>query len=99
VLETFTENQVGANEDRFVLFRIGAIFWGAANQPTKAVLEQTCMGVVFIPSVSETIFAIIFLPKRPWTTYVPRITLWQTLVQYKLILLLIFVYFLLVAGR
>jgi len=35
------------------------------GQPTKAVLAQTCMGVFFIRSVSDTIFAMLFLPKPP----------------------------------
>jgi hypothetical protein len=34
------------------------------GQPTKAGLAQTCMGVFFIRSVSDTIFAMFFLPKR-----------------------------------
>jgi hypothetical protein len=32
---------------------------------TKAVLAQTCMGVFFIRSVSDTMFAVILLPKPP----------------------------------
>jgi hypothetical protein len=36
--------------------------------PTKAVLSQTYMGVFFIRSVSDTIFAMLFLPKLPLTT-------------------------------
>jgi hypothetical protein len=36
---------------------------------TKTVLAQTYIGVVFIRSVSDTIFAISFLPKRPQTTW------------------------------
>jgi hypothetical protein len=49
------------------------------GQPTKAVLAQTCMGVFFIHSVSDTSFAILFLPKtlaghrRP-TGELPRTT-------------------------
>jgi hypothetical protein len=35
------------------------------GQPTKVVLAQTCMGVFFIRSVSDTIFARLFLPKTP----------------------------------
>jgi hypothetical protein len=35
------------------------------GQPTKAVLAQPCMGVFFVRSVSDTIFAMIFLPKPP----------------------------------
>jgi hypothetical protein len=33
------------------------------GQPTKAVLAQICMGVVFI-QVSDTSFVMIFLPKQ-----------------------------------
>jgi hypothetical protein len=32
------------------------------GQPTKAVLEKTCMGVFFIHSESDTILAMPFLP-------------------------------------
>jgi hypothetical protein len=35
------------------------------GQPTKAVLAQTYMVVLFICSVSDTIYAMIFLPKTP----------------------------------
>jgi hypothetical protein len=39
--------------------------------PTKAVLAETCMGAFFIPSVSDTVFAMLFLSKPPadyrWT--------------------------------
>jgi hypothetical protein len=38
------------------------------GQPTKAVLVQTCMGVFFIRSVSDTIIAMLFLPRPPQTT-------------------------------
>lgn len=37
--------------------------WG--GKPTKAVLTQTGVDVFFISSVSETIVAILFLPKLP----------------------------------
>jgi len=37
------------------------------GQQTKAVLAQTCMGVFFIRSVSDIIFAMLFLPKPPAT--------------------------------
>jgi hypothetical protein len=33
------------------------------GQPAKVVLAQTCMGVLLIRSVSDTIFAILLLPK------------------------------------
>jgi hypothetical protein len=33
------------------------------GQPIKAVLAQTCMGVFFVRLVSDTIFAIPYLPK------------------------------------
>jgi hypothetical protein len=33
------------------------------GQLTKAVLAQTCMAVFFVRSVSDTIFAILYLPK------------------------------------
>jgi hypothetical protein len=46
------------------------------GQPTKTVLAQTCMGVLFIRSVSDTIFAIIFFPTPPRTTGGPRTTFW-----------------------
>jgi hypothetical protein len=35
------------------------------GQPTNAVLAQTCMGVLFIRSVSDIIFAMLFLLKPP----------------------------------
>jgi hypothetical protein len=35
------------------------------GQWTKAVLIQTCMGVVFIHSMCDTIFAMLFLQKPP----------------------------------
>jgi hypothetical protein len=35
------------------------------GQPTEAVLAQTCEGVFFFRSVSDTIFAMPFLPKPP----------------------------------
>jgi hypothetical protein len=35
------------------------------GQPTKLVLAQTCMGVFFIRSVSDTIFAMPFPTKPP----------------------------------
>jgi hypothetical protein len=42
------------------------------DQPTKPVLAQTYVGVSLIHSVSDTIFAILLLPKPPgeppWTT-------------------------------
>jgi hypothetical protein len=38
------------------------------GQPTKAVLAQACMGVFFIRSVSDKIFAMHFFQKRLWTT-------------------------------
>jgi hypothetical protein len=34
------------------------------DQPTKAVLALTYMGVFFINSVSDTIFTKLFLPKQ-----------------------------------
>jgi hypothetical protein len=40
----------------------------ADGQPTRTVLAQTCVGVFFIRSVSDTIFAVPFLPKPPRTT-------------------------------
>jgi hypothetical protein len=33
------------------------------GQPTRAVLAQTCMAVYFIRSVSDTIFAMLLIPK------------------------------------
>jgi amino acid transporter len=33
------------------------------GQPKIAVLAQTCMGIFFILSVSDTIFTMLFLPK------------------------------------
>jgi hypothetical protein len=36
---------------------------------TKAVLAQTCMGIIFISSMSNTIFTMFFLPKQPLTTW------------------------------
>jgi hypothetical protein len=35
------------------------------QQSTKAVLAQTCTRVFLIPFVSETIFAMLSLPKQP----------------------------------
>jgi hypothetical protein len=49
------------------------------GQPTKAVLAQICVGVFFIYSVSDTIFAMSFLPKPPRTTGRPRTTVSKTL--------------------
>jgi hypothetical protein len=37
------------------------------GQQTKAVLAETCMGVFFIRSVSDTVFKP-FIPKPPRTT-------------------------------
>jgi hypothetical protein len=37
----------------------------AEGIPTKAVLAQTRISVFFIRSVSDTIFAMLFLPKPP----------------------------------
>jgi hypothetical protein len=37
------------------------------DQPTNTMLAQTYMGVFFIPSVSDTIFAILFFRNRLWT--------------------------------
>jgi hypothetical protein len=34
-------------------------------QPTKALLTQIYMGVFFFRSVSDSIFAMLFLPKPP----------------------------------
>jgi hypothetical protein len=34
------------------------------GQPTKAILSQTCMGAFFIRSVSDIIFALLFLLKQ-----------------------------------
>jgi hypothetical protein len=43
------------------------------GQPTKAVLAQICMDAFFIHSTSDTVFAMLFIPKPPahqlpWTT-------------------------------
>jgi hypothetical protein len=35
------------------------------GQPTRAVLEQTWMGVFFISSVPDTIFSTFFRPRPP----------------------------------
>jgi hypothetical protein len=35
----------------------------ADGQPTRTVLVQTCVGVFFVRSVSDTIFAVPFLPE------------------------------------
>jgi hypothetical protein len=35
------------------------------SQSTKAVLAQTCMGVFFIRSVFDTMYATLLLPKPP----------------------------------
>jgi hypothetical protein len=35
------------------------------GQSTKAVSAQTCIGVLFIRQVSNTIFAMLFLSKSP----------------------------------
>jgi hypothetical protein len=40
-------------------------FCWSANICSFAVLAQTCMGVFFIPSVSDTIFAKLSFPKPP----------------------------------
>jgi hypothetical protein len=45
------------------------------GQPSKAVLAQTCTGVVFIPSVSDTTFAMLFLPKTNADSGVPPVVL------------------------
>jgi hypothetical protein len=39
------------------------------GQPPKKILSQTCVDVFFICSMSDTIFAIVFLPKPPRTTW------------------------------
>jgi hypothetical protein len=39
------------------------------GQPIKADLAQTCVGVFFIRAVSDTIFAMPFLPKPQRTTW------------------------------
>jgi hypothetical protein len=38
------------------------------GQPTKVDLSQTCKDVFFIREVSDTVFAILFLPKLPADT-------------------------------
>jgi hypothetical protein len=59
------------------------------GQPTKAILARTCIGVFFVCSVSDTIFARQFLLKlpanrrrlhgeTPWTRDGPRATVLDT---------------------
>jgi hypothetical protein len=48
-------------------------------QPTEAVLGQVCMGAFFIRSVSDTIFAMLFLLKSPADHRGPQVEkLWLT---------------------
>jgi hypothetical protein len=60
------------------------------GQPTKAVLAQTRKGLFFILSMSDTVSAVLFLPKPPadhrrppckssWTTGGPQTTVRKAL--------------------
>jgi hypothetical protein len=42
-------------------------------QRTKAFLTQTCMGVFFIHSVSDTIFSTCFIPEPPVDRHGPPV--------------------------
>jgi hypothetical protein len=43
------------------------------GQPTKIILAKTCVDVVFIRSVSDTIYSVLFLPKPPAERRGPRV--------------------------
>jgi hypothetical protein len=51
-------------EEQEVMERTDSLL-SVEGQPTKTVLAKTRMGVFFIRLVSDTIFAILSLPKPP----------------------------------